>query len=216
MCGAPTGLTTSTDIPPVDAVQGQPQGGSDAFLAKLDATGSSYVYFTYFGGSANDAGQDVAVDTAGNAYITGFTGSANLLVLNAFQGTYHSGLDAFVARIGLALSDNSPPTADAGPDQNNIEATSSAGASVTLQGSGSTDPDNDALTFTWTEGVVVLGTSGSIQATLALGIHTITLTVDDGRGGTDTDVVQVTVVDTTPPRSWRRHRSPCQPPNPRA
>ena len=92
---------------------------------------------------------------------------------------------------------NDPPTANAGADQT-VEATGPGGASVTLDGSGSSDPDDDALTFTWT------GTFGSVNGasatvTLPLGIHTITLTVDDGNGHTASDDVVVTVQDTTDP-----------------
>jgi len=95
------------------------------------------------------------------------------------------------------LDPNMPPIADAGPDQV-VEATSPAGATVTLDGSGSSDPDNDPLDFTWT------GTFGAADGptptvVLPLGVHTITLTVNDGNGGLDSDTVDVTVVDTTPP-----------------
>lgn len=79
-----------------------------------------------------------------------------------------------------------------------IEATSPAGALVTLSGSGS-DPDNDPLTFTWSESGVTLGTGTPISITLPIGVHTITFAADDGRGGTGTSTVLVTVQDTTPP-----------------
>ncbi len=93
---------------------------------------------------------------------------------------------------------NRPPVANAGPDQI-VEATSPAGADVTLDGSGSSDPDNDPLTYTWRENGSVIATDQTSEITLALGIHTIVLTVNDGKGGTDTDEVIVNVVDTTPP-----------------
>jgi len=57
------------------------------------------------------------------------------------------------------------------------------------------------LTFTWTEGVDTLAgptAESDVQVTLQLGSHTITLTVDDGRGGTDTDDVVVVVVTPSP------------------
>jgi hypothetical protein len=70
---------------------------------------------------------------------------------------------------------------------------------VSLNGAGSSDPDLDALTCTWHEGAALLGTD-CVQATLlAIGSHTITLTVDDGHGKTDGHDVVVVVRDTTGP-----------------
>ena len=90
-----------------------------------------------------------------------------------------------------------PPVAQAGAGQT-IEATSAAGALVSLNGSGS-DPDGDPLTFTWSEGASPLGTGTSIAVLLPIGVHTIALTADDGRGGTGASTVQVVIRDTTPP-----------------
>ncbi len=48
-------------------------GFSDAFVAKLNATGTALVYYTFLGGSGGDGGRGIAVDAVGNAYVTGFT-----------------------------------------------------------------------------------------------------------------------------------------------
>jgi hypothetical protein len=50
-------------------------GGADAFVAKIDPTGSELVYASYIGGSGSDSGDDIAVDESGNAYVIGETGS---------------------------------------------------------------------------------------------------------------------------------------------
>lgn len=92
---------------------------------------------------------------------------------------------------------NKPPVANAGADRT-VEATSSTGATVKLDGSASSDPDGDPLTFSWNGPFGTL-TGPIIIPTLPLGTSTITLTVDDGRGATATATVHVTVVDTTPP-----------------
>ena len=72
------GLTGSTDFPTTaGAAQTTLAGGSDAFVTKLNATGSGLVYSTYLGGSGSDLGQGIAVDGAGSAYVTGDTTSTD-------------------------------------------------------------------------------------------------------------------------------------------
>ena len=93
---------------------------------------------------------------------------------------------------------NEPPVANAGPDQT-VEATSAAGADVTLNGTGSSDPDGDALTYSWSEAGSEVATGATPTLGLGLGSHTLTLTVTDPFGESDTDVVVVQVEDTTPP-----------------
>jgi hypothetical protein len=94
--------------------------------------------------------------------------------------------------------ENEPPAANAGTDQT-LEMTSCAGAQANLDGSGSCDPDNDALAFSWTENGQALATGANPSVSLPYGSHTITLTVDDGKGATATDTVVVSVVDTKAP-----------------
>lgn len=111
--------------------------------------------------------------------------------------------DAGASKAGAAylFSSNAPPVADAGPDQT-VECMSPVGTSVTLDGSGSSDPDGNELTYTWREnGNIIAGptTDNTAEVSLTLGSYTIELTVDDGNGGTDTDEVDIDVVDTTPP-----------------
>jgi uncharacterized repeat protein (TIGR01451 family) len=93
---------------------------------------------------------------------------------------------------------NKPPVANAGTD---ITAECVNGqASVTLDGSASTDPDGDTpLTYEWKEGATVLGTGQTLGVTLATGSHTITLKVTDPSGDSSTDTVAVNVVDTEDP-----------------
>ena len=99
-------------------------------------------------------------------------------------------------RIHVYLAtNNTAPVANAGPDQV-VEATG-IDTSVTLDGAGSTDVDGDALTYTWTG---LFGEISGVAPTVSLdvGVHTITLVVDDGNGETATDTVVVTVQVTTP------------------
>lgn len=87
-------------------------------------------------------------------------------------------------------------TANAGPDQT-IECAGPSGTYVTLDGSGSFDPEGDALTYSWTwDG----GSADGMNPTMSLPVGTslVTLTVSDGKH-TAQDTISVTVVDKTPP-----------------
>ncbi|MEO7658140.1 MAG: SBBP repeat-containing protein, partial [Pyrinomonadaceae bacterium] len=94
------GFTDSTNFSVTGAVQpaygGNPQ---DVFVSKLNAAGTALVYSTYLGGSGQDNGSDIAVDAAGNAYITGYTGSTNFPMANAMQPTRTGFYNAFVAKL---------------------------------------------------------------------------------------------------------------------
>ena len=94
---------------------------------------------------------------------------------------------------------NRPPIADAGPDQT-VEQTSYDGAVATLDGTKSYDPDEDPITYKWTAFGLVFDdpTIPEPTATFPLGTTTVTLKVFDGEYS-DSDTVDITVVDTTPP-----------------
>ncbi len=104
---------------------------------------------------------------------------------------------------------NQPPNADAGNDRN-WECASETGGPVTLDGSGSSDPDSnpgtndDIVRFVWFEDFgtpdeTPLGEGEVIEVTLSLGAHQVTLRATDRAGLTDTDTVTHTVRDTSPP-----------------
>ena len=84
-----TGTTASTNFPTANPLQAT-LGGSgvdNAFVAKLNPAGSALVYSTYLGGSVDDFGNGIAVDTSGNAYVTGGTASTNFPTANPLQAT---------------------------------------------------------------------------------------------------------------------------------
>jgi hypothetical protein len=96
----------------------------------------------------------------------------------------------------FVYSTNTPPLADAGPDQTGqqgVVATSATTTPVTLDGSASSDPDGDSLTYVWKENGTQIASGVSPTVNLSLGTHTITLVVDDGKGSTASDQVLVTV-----------------------
>jgi hypothetical protein len=92
---------------------------------------------------------------------------------------------------------NQPPVANAGPDQT-FSVGAGCTASVIFNGTGSSDPDGDTLSYTWT-GPFGTATGPTPTVSLSLGTHTVTLVVDDGKGGTSSDTVSITVVDVSAP-----------------
>ena len=100
-----TGTTASTDFPTMNPFQPAYGGDNDAFVAKLNPTGSALVYSTYLGGSGYDEGYGIAVDNLGDAYVTGYTASTNFPTVNPLQPAYGGGEgDAFVAEVNPAGS----------------------------------------------------------------------------------------------------------------
>jgi uncharacterized protein (TIGR03437 family) len=93
-----TGMTNSSDFPVTSgAYQVSYRGGGgnaceragDAFVTKLNPSGSGLVYSTYVGGSRDDFGSAIAIDASGNAYITGYTLSLNFpATQGAFQTSF--------------------------------------------------------------------------------------------------------------------------------
>lgn len=69
------------------------------FVSKLNPTGTALVSSTYLGGSSLEFAGGIAVDTAGNAYVTGATESLNFPTLNAFRATLQAGFDAYVTKL---------------------------------------------------------------------------------------------------------------------
>ncbi len=102
-----TGVTWSdaNDFPTVNAIQPTHGGYSvDGFVTKLNPAGSALVYSTYLGGSRDEGPSDIAVDSTGSAYVTGYTSSSDFPLVNAVQGTMVSGPEAFVTKFNAAGS----------------------------------------------------------------------------------------------------------------
>lgn len=100
------GETDSADFPIDGGFQSHLLGSRDAFVVKLNAAGTSILYATYLGGSGSEGATGIAVDTLGNAYVTGQTTSPNFPTANAFQTSLRGMGDAFVAKLdpsGAAL-----------------------------------------------------------------------------------------------------------------
>ena len=97
-----TGYCGTSNFPTKNPYQGTLAGGGDAFVTKLNPSGSALVYSTYLGGSESDKGNGIAVDASGNAYITGYTRSFDFPTKNPYQETKAAegqGTDIFVTKL---------------------------------------------------------------------------------------------------------------------
>ncbi len=92
------GVTSSTNFPLVNPLQPSLNGATDAFVTKVNASGT-LAYSTYLGGSGVEVANAIAVDTSGAAYVAGYTYSTDLPVANALQGSNAGACDAFLARV---------------------------------------------------------------------------------------------------------------------
>jgi Beta-propeller repeat len=101
-----TGGTVSADFPITPgAFQTTKLGFRNAFVTKLNAAGSALVYSTYLGGSSGDAAAAIAIDAAGNAYVTGAADNPDFPTTpGAFQTTHGGNFDAFVSKLNATGS----------------------------------------------------------------------------------------------------------------
>lgn len=97
------GITASSDLPATSGVlQPTAKGGGDAFVSEIKANGSGIAYLTYLGGTGQDSVVGIAVDAAGEAYVTGDTTSTDFPIHNAAQGSNGGGGDVFVTKLNAS------------------------------------------------------------------------------------------------------------------
>lgn len=93
------GETASSNFPVLNAFQSSFRGQTDAFVTAVNPPGSQWIYSTYLGGSGDDHARAIAVDSSGNAYLTGDTTLTDFPVVNAFQRSSGGNQDAFAAKL---------------------------------------------------------------------------------------------------------------------
>jgi hypothetical protein len=101
-----TGRTNSSNFPRTAGVWDNTLNGLEAFVTKLNATGTGLVYSTFLGGSGNDEGFGVAVDAAGNVFVSGNTSGIDFPTTPGAFRPIPVGAEAFVAKLnptGTAL-----------------------------------------------------------------------------------------------------------------
>jgi photosystem II stability/assembly factor-like uncharacterized protein len=94
-----TGRTTSFDFPLENPIQDNDLFSTNAFVSKLNADGSALIYSTYLGGIGSDTAFGIAVDSAGSAFVTGFTFSPDFPLMNPAQAALGGKDDAFVTKL---------------------------------------------------------------------------------------------------------------------
>ncbi len=94
-----TGWTEALNFPIVGAVQAANQGSVDAFVAKFNPTGTALLYATYIGGNGEDKGAAIAVNSSGQAHVTGSTASANFPLVLPVRATRGGTKTVFVLKL---------------------------------------------------------------------------------------------------------------------
>ncbi len=95
------GSTASADFAGLSADAAPPKQNGDIFIAKLSPEGTAFEYLKILGGSGSDYAAAIAVDSAGSAYVTGYTASKDFPVTgDTFGKTYNGGYsDAFILKL---------------------------------------------------------------------------------------------------------------------
>jgi len=207
-----TGETYSGDFPTLQASQPAFGGYWDAFVTKFTANGA-LAYSTYLGGSGDEWGTGIAVDGSGQAYVTGFTLSADFPTLQASQPAFGGGYaDAFVTKLSASVT-NQPPVCRAA-QANPAVLWAPNHQLVPIATMGVTDPEGDAVTITVTgvtqdepvastgsgkasPDAVIQARAASVRAERAGHgngrVYHIAFTADDGHGNSCSGAVTVGV-----------------------
>jgi hypothetical protein len=205
-----TGFTASADFPTTSgAFDTTSNGADDAFVTKLNTSGSTLDYSTYLGGSSGDFGLGIVVDSQSAAYVTGTTTSTNFpMTSDAFDSTHNGGDDAFVTKVNTAGSGLTSSTylGGSGGDQGHGVAVDSQGSAYVTGSTFSSNFPTTAGAFdTSLNGgsgdafVTKLSFGPGAPATLTLAPkadtndvdteHCVTATVEDAAGNPTPDIV---------------------------
>ncbi len=196
------GQTYSTDFPTVNPLQPTPQRYDSAFVSKLNAAGSALAYSTYLGGTSGNYANGIAVDTSGNAYVTGASASTNFPTVNPVQATNHNknvyladndNGNAFIAKIGAADS----PGVAFGPGAltfgaQNVGASSTQTLALIAAGSQPLTITDIAFAGTDCTDFTQTNTCGALPATLPGGSQCVfTVTFSPKAGGARTAALTI-------------------------
>ncbi|MFW9963205.1 MAG: SBBP repeat-containing protein [Candidatus Sifarchaeia archaeon] len=99
-----TGLTASSNFPTQNAYSDSLNGFKDCFVFKLSQNGQSILYSSYIGGSDTEDGTAIIHDSAGAAYITGYTESNDFPLVDAYDATFSGAGEAFVSKFNTTTN----------------------------------------------------------------------------------------------------------------
>ena len=135
------GHTSSANFPTKNPIQRSFGGLYDASITKINSAGNKLIYSTYLGGSGEDWGNGIAVDTEGAAYMAGGTSSANFPTKNPIQRSFGGGEDAFITKVNSSGSALLYSTYHGGSDSEDGKAIAvdSEGAAYVIGHTSSTD-----------------------------------------------------------------------------
>ncbi len=197
------GASSTTNFPAVNTpglLGTTNAGGSDVFVIAFNTNCSAILYSGYFGGSGNDFGYGIAVDSQTNAYIVGQTASANFPTFYPFQSSLNGPSDAFLAKIGWVVL---PPQITTQPTNQTV----AVGTGVTLVAAATGSPplvyqwQVQGTNLTWTNLVSGGNISGATNATLIISNAQTTnngnyqLIVTNYAGSVTSSVVALTVTN---------------------
>lgn len=187
-----TGVTYSSDFPTTSGSFDETYNDrSDAFIGRISADGSALSYASFLGGERDDRGSGIAVDSSGNAYVTGRTRSADFpTTAGAYEETQSGYGDVFISKFfALPLQ----PIEIAGPDwvcQNDTGIVYSI------------DPVAGATTYTWSvpSGASIVSGQGTTGITVDFGIVSgdVSVTANNLNGSSAPQTLSVAVYGTPP------------------
>lgn len=165
---------------------------ADDYLRVKVVGTTTQTVFEELGASNDDDGAWASFSTD----LSAFAGETIYLLVEAADAAGGSIVEAALDDVRITSTgtpSNQPPVANAGPDQSVTDSDNSGAEAVTLNGSNSSDSDGSIVTYDWSAPGISIADDEITSASFPVGVHTVTLTVIDGEGATDSDTAVITV-----------------------